>query len=132
MARRFVAETNLPYTFDEELTRETFWAGINSDAILLVDDHDGVIAGAVMGCLERDFCVEYSAYLTKLYVEKEFRGLAVSRNLLKAFLKETEDAAIVFTSATAGMGERVEKLYVRLFERYGFHILGRIMFKENL
>ena len=93
MARRFVNETNLPLTFDEELTRGTFWVAINDDdSILLLDDQDGVLTGAIMGYMERDFCKEYSAYITKLFIEKEFRGLHVSIDLIKAFEQETEKA----------------------------------------
>lgn len=131
MARRFVNETNLPLTFDEELTRDTFWNAINDDnSILLVDDQNGVLAGAIMGYMERDFCKEYSAYITKLYIEKEFRGLKISMDLIKAFEEETKNAKLLFTSATAGMGERIEKLYVHLFKHAGYSVLGRILVKE--
>ena len=133
MARRFVGETNLPVTFDEELTRQTLWGAINDEgSILLVADHDGVLTGAIMGYMERDFCKEYSAYITKLYIEKEFRGLKVSMDLIRAFEIETKEAVLLFTSATAGMGERVEKMYVHLFEHAGYSVLGRILVKENL
>ncbi len=131
MARRFVSETNLPYTFSDELTKLTFWDAINGEGILLVDDHDGVIAGAVMGYMGSDFYHEYSAYITKLYIEKEFRGLKVSMNLINAFEDEAKEAVLLFTSATAGMGEKVEKLYTHLFEHAGYSVLGRVMVKEN-
>ncbi len=131
MAQRFIAESGLPYTYDPDLARDTFWEGINS-GILIVDDQDGILSGAIMGYMGRDFCIEYTAYITKLYIEKEFRGSSIARELVKAFLKETEEAKLVFTSATAGMGERIEKLYVRLFERSGFNVLGRILVKEQL
>ena len=131
MARRFVAETGLPYTFSEEITRDTFWSAINTDEILLVDVEDGIIMGAVMGHVDRDFCEEYSAYINKLYIEKEFRGLCNSRDLIKAFEKEAGNAKLLFTSATAGMGERIEKLYVHLFKKAGYSVLGRVLVKER-
>lgn len=131
MAERFIAESGLPYTYDPDLTRDTFWEGMNN-GILIVDDQDGILSGAIMGYMGRDFCKEYDAYITKLYIEKEFRGSPIARKLVKAFLKETSEATLVFTSATAGMGERIEKLYVRLFERSGFKVLGRILVKEKL
>lgn len=127
MAERFVAETGLPYTFDYQATRELFWAAINDDdAILIVEDIDGILAGGIMGYEDRDFCVEKNAYITKLYVEKEYRGRTVARNLLKGFLAKVS-TPFVFSSATAGMGERVENLYVNLFKKEGFEILGRIL-----
>ncbi len=131
MARRFVDETNLSYTFSEEITKQTLWEGINNEeAIFLVDDQDGVIAGAIMGYTGRDFCDEYSAYITKFYIEKEFRGLKASMNLIKAFESETK-GMLVFTSATAGISEKVEKMYVNLFKHAGYSVLGRVLVKEN-
>lgn len=134
MASRFVAETELPLTYDPERTRNTFWVAINNpDVILLVDDVDGVLAGAVMGAVEEDeFCEESCAYLTKLYCEKEFRGLGGARALASAFdvAARNAGASIVFASSTAGMGERVETLYVRLFERIGYTVLGRVLVKQ--
>ena len=58
--------------------------------------------------------------------------MGTARALVEAFQDEAKKlgASIVFASATAGMGDRVEKLYVRLFERYGFVTLGRILYKE--
>ena len=112
MAKRFVDETNLPYTFSEEITRQTLWEGIHDEsAIMLVDERDGVIAGAIMGYSGKDFCVEESAYITKMYVEKEFRGLRTSMNLIEAFENEAK-GMLIFTSATAGISEKIEKMYV--------------------
>lgn len=133
MARRFVAETSLPLTYDAELTRQTLWSAIHSpENILLVSDSNGVLCSAVMGFIDRDFCVESCAYITKLYIEKEFRGLGASRSLLSAFDTEAKrrGAKVLFASATAGMGGRIESLYVKLFERAGYSVLGRVLVKE--
>lgn len=131
MARRFVEESTLPYTFSPELTRELLWQAICDDEnILLVDMRDGLVAGAIMGYMERDFCVEYSAYITKMYVEKEFRGIIAAKQLISAFEKRVENASVVFASATAGIDERTEKLFVNLFKKSGYSVLGRIMVKD--
>lgn len=133
MARRFVAETDLPFTYSNEMTRQTFWSAIHSDAsILLVWHSEDVMGGAVLGCIDQDFCNERLAYIAKFYIELEFRGLSPSRELLAAFQREAvaKGASIIFASATAGMGERVEKLYVRLFEHHGYNVLGRVLVKE--
>lgn len=132
MARRFVEETSLPYTFDEDITMETLWRGINDpDSVLLVADYEGAIGGSIFGYVDRDFCKEYSAYISKLYVEKEFRGLKTSMELIEAFEKETAKAKLLFTSATAGIDERIERMYVHLFKKAGYSVLGRILVKEN-
>ena len=133
MARRFVEESNLPYTFSPELTRELLWDTIcGEDNILLVDSHDDILAGAIMGYMERDFCVEYSAYITKMYVEKEFRGIIATKQLISAFEKRVGDACVIFASATAGIDERTEKLFVNLFKKSGYIVLGRIMVKNTV
>ncbi len=133
MSRRFVKESSLPFTFDVEATTSYLTYMMDSEnTIVLVEDDDGVITGGIMGSVDRDFCRESSAYVIKMYVEAEFRGLGTARALVEAFQDEAKKlgASIVFASATAGMGDRVEKLFVRLFERYGFTILGRVLYKE--
>lgn len=131
MAEHFVLESNLPFTFDMELTKKLFWEAIHDEeAILLVDDQNGVVAGAIFGCMERDFCVEYIAYITKMYIEKEFRGVVKPWDLITAFEQRTKKASIIFASATAGIDESIEKRFVNLFQKSGYSVLGRILVKE--
>ncbi len=133
MFRRFVQETGLPFTFDVEATIFHITVLMESDdAIALIEDDDGIITGVILGSVEQDCCRELCAYVIKLYVEVEFRGLGTSRALVEAFQDEAKKlgASIIFASSTAGMGNRVEKLYVNLFGRYGFATLGRVLYKE--
>lgn len=133
LAERFVGESDLNLTYSHEGTRQTFWSMIkNDDAIILISDHDGAVGGVVLGMVERDFCLESCGYVVKFYVEEEFRGLGVSKELLDAFehAAVAKGATILFASATAGMGSRVEQLYVRLFEHHGYNVLGRVLVKE--
>ena len=131
MMERFAGESTLPLTFDPQIARDALWAGMHQD-ILLVDDREGLLAGAVLGELGHEGSVETCAYLSKLYVEREFRGLGTSRALVAAFDQAAiaRDARLCFASATAGMGDRVEALFVRLFERAGYQALGRVMVKD--
>ena len=132
LAKRFIEESQLPYTYDPELARQEFWGGIHDEnSIILLDVQEDLVAGIIMGYMSKDFCVESSAYLTKLYVEKEFRGIIRAQDLIEAFEERTKEAIITYASATSGIGERTEKLFVRLFERSGYHVLGRIMAKEK-
>lgn len=133
MARRFVEESTLPYTFDMDLTRELLWAAIHSEeSILIVDVQEDVICAAVMGYVSRDFCIEYDAYITKFYVEKEFRGIIDTKGLIRAFEERVGEASMIYTSASSGISERIENLFVTLFKNSGYHVLGRIMAKELL
>jgi len=132
LAERFIAETQLPYTYDPELTRKHYWEAIHDEeSIIILDVQDDIVAGIIMGYVCKDFCVESSAYLTKLYVEKDFRGIIKVQDLIDEFEERTKEAVITFASATGGIGERTEKIFVRLFERSGYHVLGRIMAKEK-
>jgi len=132
LARRFIEESQLPYTYDPELTRQHYWEAIHDEeSIILLDVQEDIVAGIVMGYVSKDFCVESSAYLTKLYVEKEFRGIIRAKDLVSAFEERVKEAVIIYASATSGIGERTETLFVRLFERSGYHVLGRIMAKEK-
>lgn len=133
MARRFVEESDLPFTYNYLNSYLTFHTYINShECIVLVDEYEDELCGGIMGALDADFVEEKVAYVTKMYVETEFRGLGTARDLVKAFEVEAKSrgASMIFASSTAGMGERVEKLFVRLFERYGFRQLGRVVVKE--
>ena len=133
MARRFIEESKLPFTYDYSVSFNTFTHYINDGCcIILVDEDEGDLCGGIMGSVDRDFCHETVAYITKMYVEQEFRGLGSARGLVESFETEAKclGASIVFASATAGMGDRVEKLFVRLFEKYGFEKLGRVVMKE--
>lgn len=133
MVQRFSAETDLHLTFSQSGARQTMWAAIhNKDSIVLVWDTGEVLGGAIMGYVDRDVFVELVAYVTRLYVEREFRGTRVARELLDSFDKQsqTQGARISFASATAGFGERNEKLFVRLFEKRGYNVLGRVLQRE--
>lgn len=133
IAERFTEESSLKLTFDREVANTTFFKYINGEnTIFLIYEYDNLITGGIMGVVQRDFHKESSAYITKLYIEKEFRGLSISRYLLEEFEVEASKlgASMIFSSATAGMGERVEKLYSNLFKRYGYQVLGRVLVKE--
>lgn len=130
MMRRFMQETDLPLTFDVLGTRGTIQKGINAtQTVMLVWENNDVLGGFAFGTIGNEFSVERCAYVHKFYVEQEFRGLGVSDELLKAFdqVAAAMGAKLSFSSATAGMGEQVEQLYVRLFERNGYTVLGRVL-----
>jgi GNAT superfamily N-acetyltransferase len=134
MARCFTEESGLPFTFNEARARKTVWACIHSEDIdfpVCVDDDSGLLAGALIVMYDSAYYDETAAFVDKFFVHKEFRGLGVSRELMDAVDKlcRARGASLIFASATAGMGERVEKLYVRLFERHGFRVFGRIIMR---
>ena len=133
LGQRFTEESNLPLTWNTNQARDTIWNMLhNRHVIMLIDESEGVITGMIMGVVEWDFFEEASAYVHKFFVEREFRGLGISRELVAGFERQArkQGASVVFSAATAGMGPRVETLYVRLFEKAGYSVLGRVLFKE--
>ena len=132
MARVFTSESDLPLTFDENRARATLWAAIKAKTVdFLVVVEQKVIVAAVILVYEHDYYTEACAYVDKFFVHKEFRGLGASECLLRGCLEYAgrRGAKLMFAAATAGMGDRVEKLYVRLFEKHGFSVLGRILMR---
>ncbi len=134
MLRRFSIESALPLSFDVKSATSELLTLVNAEnCIFYVETSDGVLTGCIIGTVSKeDFCHEISAYITKFYVEKEFRGLGTARSLVETFLGEAKrmNASLIFTSSTAGMGPKVEKLHTNLFVKYGFVHLGNILCKE--
>lgn len=133
LARNFTRESGLPFTFNEVRARETIWSHIHYPEVdFIVETDEDVLTGCAVVTYDADYYNETCAYVEKLFVHKEFRGRGTSDNIIRGILgfAEKRDARVVFASATAGMGERIEKLYVRLFERHGFNVLGRIIMRK--
>lgn len=138
MAKRYVEESSFPITYDHVKAHNSLYKYIErantGDWIFLVDEDEesGVLCGGIMGQVLDDFCEERFAYVVKMYVEKEFRGLGTSRDLVRAFEVEAKkaNAKIIFSVANSGMGLKVETLFVRLFEKFGFKVSGRTLVKE--
>jgi len=124
MGERFAAES--PLTYDPDLARETIWHLIHHK-IVLVEQSNTVLSGFVYGYLERSFTVETCASISKFFVEKEFRGLGTSINLIKAFEQEAkrQGASMIFTASHTGV------LFGRLLvRRCGFSAVGAALVKE--
>ena len=132
MSERFTEETTFPLTYDPSLARETLWGIVHDDHIFLVAHEDGILMGFIIGYVKKDFFCESCAYVRKFFIDKEFRGLGASRELLNAFEDASFElgATMVFAATHAGMGVLAEKLYVNLFSRFGYQITGRAVSKE--
>jgi GNAT superfamily N-acetyltransferase len=126
MGQRFAAESI--FTYAPEQARQTIWDVIHDGSIVLVDEYDGILTGFVLGYVERDFCQEACAYIRRFYVEREFRGLGVSIDLINAFEKEAMErgARFIFTASHTKGG----KLYANLLARLGYTVLGQTLSKE--
>ena len=132
MAQRFAAESKLPLTYSAENTRATLWRAIHSPLVFLVWQGEETLGGSILGGFDNDFTIEKAAYIIKFYVEKELRGLGVSRELLRAFESDMTQrgASVVFASSTVSLGTMNEKLYVNLFEKEGYNVFGHVLIRE--
>jgi len=135
-AKAFTQESGLPLTWSERHARETIWAQIHDpsvDFIVEVEraDFEDVITGGAIIVYDQDYYEETCAIVQKFFVYREFRGRGTSDNLLKGVLGTCvkRGALLVFAQAGAAMGWRMEKLFVRLFQRHGFEILGRAIMR---
>ncbi len=126
MAQRFSEGSGLPLTFDPIRSREVIWDLIHSNAIVLVCEYDGILTGFVYGYLERDFSEEPCASISKFFLDKEFRGLGDSLDLMEAFEQEakTRGAKMIFSASHTGV------LFGRLLKRCGFSVTGQALVKE--
>lgn len=132
LAKRFAEESRFNVTFDHSIARDILWQGINDhETIMLVWDENGMIAGGIMGFAGHEFSVETVAYITKLFLDKEFRGTGIAHALVRAFEKEV-NADIILTSASAGMSPRVEKMYNHMFQKLGYQVQNPVLCKSNL
>lgn len=132
-AKLFTNESGLPLTFNDAKARAAIWAMLHTDALdFIVDAEDGVVVGVVIVTYESTYYDETCAYVDKLFVHREFRGRGTSDALVEAVVDacRKRGASLIFASATAGMGEAIEKLFVRLFRRHGFKVLGRIIMRK--
>jgi len=127
MARRFSDEIDLTLTYDPEIARNSIWEAIHGDTILLVDLQGDILSGVVIGHAVKEFFKETEAYITKFHVEREFRGLGISRELIAAFEEESQ-AKMIWTSSIIGP---TESIYTNLFKKSGYSISGRILAKEK-
>lgn len=131
MANRFIGESGLPLSFDRDIAYKTLELSIDN-SIFMVYDINGILAGAIMGYVQQEFTIEGCAYIVKLYVEPEFRGLGVSRSMVRAFDDEAArlGASCCFTSSGSLIGSNGEKLYDNLFIKQGYLPSGRAMVKD--
>jgi GNAT superfamily N-acetyltransferase len=132
LARAFTGESGLPLTFNAERAQTTLWNALHHPDMDCIVEWDGAITGLAIVVYEAEYYDETCAYVDKFFVHKELRGRGTSDALVRGILAACSGrgATCIFASATAGMGERVEKLYVRLFERHGFSVLGRVVMRN--
>lgn len=128
IARRFIAETDWPVTFDAEASQRRFAGAIDSaHADVIVARGPDILAGAIVA-VDRDFTAEWWGYLVKFYVLPEHRTPTVALPLLRFCDRWFHDryCRLAFATATAGLVGGFDILMRRL----GYHECGATYAKE--
>lgn len=129
LARRFVTESNYGMQFDEAGAREYLENILpHPEAALFVTDD---VSAGILVTVAKDWCVRPVLYVEKMYVSPHERGRGLSRALVCAAVTfaKLNDCSHIFSTATAGMGERVSKLFENLFAKDGFTTCGGVLVK---
>lgn len=129
LAQRFVSESSYGMEFDENGAREYLEMIIpHPEAALFVTDD---VSAGMLVTVAKDWCVRPVLYVEKMYVSPEQRGRGLSRALVCAAVTfaKLKNCSHIFSTATAGMGERVSKLFENLFAKDGFTSCGGVLVK---
>jgi GNAT superfamily N-acetyltransferase len=129
LAERFVSESSYGMEFDEAGSREYLEMVLqHPDVALFVTDD---VSAGMLVTVAKDWCVRPVLYVEKMYVSPQERGRGLSRALVCAAINfaKLNNCSHIFSTATAGMGERVSKLFENLFAKDGFTSCGGVLVK---
>ena len=130
ISRRFVAETSYEVTFDESMARHHLGTYLSVPHLcILLGEQNGIIVGGAMLALSYEFQSKPFGYVSKFFVLPEGRGLGIGRALVDAMLHwfTEKGASHVFVTATAGLSDLQQRLFVSLMKRHGFTDSGPVM-----
>lgn len=127
MAEHFVGESDYGMAFDREQSA-AYLAMLLSHPRAVVMVADDVSAGMI-ATVAHDWCKQPVCYVEKLFLMPAARGTGVARSLVAAAVEfgRQHGCSHVFSSATAGMGGTVERLYSNLFRKFDFVACGPIL-----
>lgn len=129
LAEKFVSESSYGMEFDPVGAAEYLGVVLeHPDCALFVTDD---VSAGMLVSVAKDWCVRPVLYVEKMYLSPEQRGRGLSRALVCAAITfaNLRDCSHIFSTATAGMGERVSKLFENLFAKDGFTHCGGVLVK---
>ena len=127
IAERFISETSYDIVYDPEAARNHLLTYIHhSDADILLADGGGAMVAASREFQKQPFC-----YVGKFFVIPESRRTGTAREIVEAILAwaSLHGCSHVFVTATAGLAEREQRLFINLMKRYGFIESGPVLFR---
>lgn len=133
LAFRFTSESNLPLTHSEKNARTAIWNMIHDPRrVFLVAYEQDLLAGVAVLDFDNDFYVETVCYVTKFYVEVDFRGTMTAVKLVKRIIEEAlvRECSAIFAASTANISQEIEEKYTRLYKKFGFDFLGSFLMRN--
>ena len=130
MAEHFVGESAYGMTFDREQSAAYLAMLLgHPKAVVLVSDD---VSAGMVATVAHDWCKQPVCYVEKLFLMPAARGTGVARSLVAAAVEfgRQHGCSHVFSTATAGMGETVGKLYSNLFRKFDFSECGAVLFRS--
>ncbi len=117
--------------YDSKNCREFILSWLESDC--LIAKSNGNIVAVTSLEYYKTYYRQEEAVVEMFYVSPEFRGTALSRELLKSLINLTEkrNVAMLYASCASGMGQKNDALYSNLFQKFGFEVLGTDLIKKN-
>lgn len=122
MAKTFIEETDHDVEYSGTNARQFLWTYIvqpTTDILLAVDE---TIIGASLLVSSLEFQRDPFCYLGKFYITQEGRRTRAGRELLEASIEwgRAMGCNKMFSTATAGLSEREQRLFIALMKRAGF------------
>lgn len=99
-------------------------------ADIYVAEYEGSIVGGVMMAYSLEFHEQPFCYVNKFWVSPMARGSDAGRQLLQAVLTWAKhyNCSHVFTTATAGLDEKNQQLFINLMKKGGMKEDGPVLF----
>ncbi len=130
MAEHFVGESGYGMNFDgDQAAAYLSMLLAHPKAVVLVADD---VSAGMIATIAHDWCKQPVCYVEKLFLMPASRGTGVARSLVAAAVEfaRQHGCSHVFSSATAGMGGTVERLYSNLFRKFDFVECGPVLFRS--
>lgn len=130
LAEHFVRESAYGMAFDPKQSADHLAMLLaHPQAVVLVADD---VSAGMIATIAQDWCKQPVCYVEKLFLMPSVRGTEIARSLVVAAVEfgRQHGCSHIFSTATAGMGGTVEKLYTNLFRKFDFSACGPVLFRS--
>lgn len=122
---------NLPFNYAH--ARKYVWAYIGADeADIILADVDGEMMGGAMITESLEFHDQPFCYVGKFWLLPASRHTNAARQVMLAMLNWAKEhkCSHIFITATAGLDDKQQRLFINLMKRGGLEESGPVMFKR--